>query len=344
MGDKLRVRIWETLEKSVGHWLLPWQVRRVGIAQADVRRHDALMTAQIESEIAAFKRGELIFDSKKKLFLPASEQDAPNTDRDKPPSLTKAIETLHQRIERRLALDHLQREIRMIKAINIAEDEAALMEENSNDPAAQNGDVDSDWISRWRTHAETIDSERVRQLWGRILAGEVNKPGAYSLRTLSILSNISERDARLVESIGPLVLDGKWIASVLANEGGQQKYGVSFDDLLVLDEMGILSVSQSDIGLSMSVRSLSAARFETSIQAHDKGIVLKGSNPATKIDIPAIVLTTAGRQILSLGRFTARDDYLLEVGRTLKRNDIVVRVGKMAKEGTRLLFSELVDV
>jgi uncharacterized repeat protein (TIGR03899 family) len=57
------------------------------------------------------------------------------------------------------------------------------------------GDVDSDWITRFFRIAEDISSEQMQSLWGKVLAGEVKKPGSYSLRTLELLKNLSQSEA-----------------------------------------------------------------------------------------------------------------------------------------------------
>ena len=56
---------------------------------------------------------------------------------------------------------------------------------------------DHDWTARFFEYVQDISSEGVRSIWSRILAGEVRSPGGVSMHTLSILRNLSSREANL---------------------------------------------------------------------------------------------------------------------------------------------------
>ena len=58
-------------------------------------------------------------------------------------------------------------------------------------------DVDEDWVERFVSHARMVGDPEMRTLWARILAGEVNKPGSYSRRTLSTLSDLTKGEAEI---------------------------------------------------------------------------------------------------------------------------------------------------
>ncbi|WP_321301027.1 DUF2806 domain-containing protein [uncultured Sphaerochaeta sp.] len=65
--------------------------------------------------------------------------------------------------------------------------------------------VDRSWSDTFFNDAAHIYDQDLQILWGRILAGEVAKPGKYSLRTLSILRTLSKKDAELFERISKTV-------------------------------------------------------------------------------------------------------------------------------------------
>ena len=56
---------------------------------------------------------------------------------------------------------------------------------------------DADWISRFFRIAEDVTTERMQLLWGRVLAGELKRPGTFSLRTLEVLRNMTQAEAEL---------------------------------------------------------------------------------------------------------------------------------------------------
>ncbi len=59
--------------------------------------------------------------------------------------------------------------------------------------------VDSTWQTHWTEGARKvgIDDEERRTWWARLLAGEVQQPGTFSLRTLAVMDTLSMRDAQL---------------------------------------------------------------------------------------------------------------------------------------------------
>lgn len=65
------------------------------------------------------------------------------------------------------------------------------------DPAA----IDQSWLEEFQDHAEKASDESVRAMWGNLLAGEMNNPGRYSKRLMSVLSDMSASDARAFETI-----------------------------------------------------------------------------------------------------------------------------------------------
>jgi hypothetical protein len=56
---------------------------------------------------------------------------------------------------------------------------------------------DTSWLSRFFATAAEIDDEKMQEIWGKILAGEVSTPGRFSLRALDVLRNLSRREAEL---------------------------------------------------------------------------------------------------------------------------------------------------
>lgn len=61
--------------------------------------------------------------------------------------------------------------------------------EDTANPSSQ------DFINRWKNEAKLISTETAQEIWGRVLAEEVNAPGSISLRTLDIIKNLSQQEA-----------------------------------------------------------------------------------------------------------------------------------------------------
>nr|PMI00099.1 TIGR03899 family protein [Shewanella sp. 10N.286.48.A6] len=128
-------------------------------------------------------------------------------------------------------------------------------------------DLDPDWSYQFFQMAEQINSRRMQDLWARILASEIVKPGNFSLRTLATLKQLTQREAQVLEkALGMSVklnnetryklLNGYRIhggfkqyfrKSTLVNLG-LSKYGLPYSSILTLVDAGILHSSEFETG------------------------------------------------------------------------------------------------
>ena len=69
---------------------------------------------------------------------------------------------------------------------------------------------DFDFFYRFYDNAGKVSDEEMQELWAKILAGEINQPGEYSLKTLLVLSSFSKTMETLVKREG-------WIARSVCN-------------------------------------------------------------------------------------------------------------------------------
>ena len=67
--------------------------------------------------------------------------------------------------------------------------------EGISDPESGATDVNPDWLNYFAGYAEKASSEKVRDLWARVLAGEVRHPNSFSLTTLRFLAELDQQMA-----------------------------------------------------------------------------------------------------------------------------------------------------
>ncbi|MCL1078822.1 TIGR03899 family protein [Parashewanella spongiae] len=60
-------------------------------------------------------------------------------------------------------------------------------------------DLDPDWLHNFFKMAEQIHNPKMQNLWSRILAKEIIKPGNFSIRTLERLKQLTQREALILE-------------------------------------------------------------------------------------------------------------------------------------------------
>lgn len=131
----------------------------------------------------------------------------------------------------------------------------------------QEDNIDPDWFFSFVEMAEHVYSATMQEIWGKIFAVEVSKPGSFSLRTLSTLKNLTQRDAKIFQiAVGlacrkkgeysPKLVFGYYQKpSFFALLGMQQnhqlnlsEFGLAYPDLLTLMDAGLIFSSEIESG------------------------------------------------------------------------------------------------
>ncbi|WP_278443815.1 DUF2806 domain-containing protein [Pseudomonas oryzihabitans] len=328
-GEELLGKLWVTLvDNGVGGLLRPWQIRREAQAKLEAKANEVVAMA-----VAEKRAKEIASDNVESDYnLEGGEFDL-LSGRAEP----KISEEGVARIARDMALnDFVRRERNVAKAILVAEKELLEFEGDVTDEQ-----IEEDWIHRWRNLAGEVGAEKLQYLWGQILAGETKAPGQYSLRTLDFLKNISQEEARNIESIAPFIISGRIIKDA---EGFPDGFGLSHDVLLYLQGIGVLS-SVDSLTISAQWGSVVAEKFIRPLISGNKVLVVNKEDPRAILSVPAIVVTEIGRQVLSLVKSAPNEEYLLAVGRKIKARGFEVRMANVTKvDSSWLEYDDAVDV
>ncbi len=59
------------------------------------------------------------------------------------------------------------------------------------------GKPDDDWINRFFENCQDVGDDDMQTIWGKILAGEVARPGSYSTFTITTLKGLGRKEAEL---------------------------------------------------------------------------------------------------------------------------------------------------
>ena len=158
-------------------------------------------------------------------------------------------------LERRKQILETQKASNLQAVLNIA------LNVTINEQTSDN--LDPDWFFAFSTMAEEIYSPPMQELWGKIFAVEVARPGSFSLRTLQLLKTLTHRDAQVFNKAVnvasrrnndtvPRILVGyhkrKGLFSLLKRPVPEQinlaNVGLSYPDLLSLQEMKLIYTSE----------------------------------------------------------------------------------------------------
>lgn len=217
------------------------------------------------------------------------------------------------------------------KIENVGEILAKAEQHFSPDEEVSNEPVDKDWMNRFLDIAETISDDEMRDLWARVLAGEVKRPTTYSLRTLDVLRNITKTEAELI------VKSSNYI---VGNSICTENFALTLDEQLLLDDMGIIYGEQLYTSL---IPSTGKMQFPLNRQ-----MILWIYAPVNlHMSIKCHKLTKAGRDILNLIQENDYVDFAINLAQHLKKQGAQgVTVNKiLAIKGTEIeCDSEEIDL
>lgn len=104
--------------------------------------------------------------------------------------------------------------------------------------------VSEDWTSRFFEECQDISDDQMQQLWARIMAGEVARPGSFAPRTLSVVHDLTKDDANLFAKLCAFTWYIPGAAFVPVIETIQapevQKAGLDFVGLTHLAALGLI--------------------------------------------------------------------------------------------------------
>ncbi|QBJ63723.1 DUF2806 domain-containing protein [Pseudoalteromonas sp. DL-6] len=310
-GEKLVIKMWETLaEKGIGSALQPWHEKRLGEAKNQVRRNEIIMLAEAEKLAADIKAGKNIPIDVSTPLIGGSAQN-----RIEPTIGLPDLAITAANID---ISESIRKEVNVSRAVLAAEN---ILASEVQEPPVQ--DVEDDWLYSWRENAGRVSSEELQDLWGRILAGEIKNPGSYSFRTMEFLKGLSKDEAELISKVAKFVVAGSIFRD---KDSFLEQSGISFNTLLFLQEIGIVSGVES-VGLSVTWNSTSPTNYIKALISNNKVILLEHDDIDKKADAAIYQLTSVGRQILALASFGSQDDYLLSIAQDYVKKGFKVKLG-----------------
>ena len=161
-----------------------------------------------------------------------------------------------RRAENKFAEKIIREQINLDKTSAIAANELKAEEfHGSTDQSTDSNEkktISDDFLNSFEGEVRQKSSEEMQLLFGRILAGEIRKPGTYSTRTVKILGQLDQDAAILFKKLCSVcVVHGAPVAKQIFDArvptlGGApgrnalSKYGLGFRELNILNEYGLI--------------------------------------------------------------------------------------------------------
>jgi len=182
---------------------------------------------------------------------------------------------------------------------------------------------DFDWFVRFYEAVGNISNEEMQDLWAKILAGELNEPFSFSLRTIDVLKNLGKKDAELFEKIcSHSIHSGN--NNFIPNYHEYLEYcGIQYLDIMKLSEQGLL---YNDPFLVLPIST--SKKSQIICLNNELGIMQEITDDTVKkFEIKQFPFTTVGSEIAALKKIITSDDDFLFFAKQLnkkKNKDIAV--------------------
>ncbi|WP_406824126.1 DUF2806 domain-containing protein [Pedobacter sp. KACC 23697] len=164
-------------------------------------------------------------------------------------------------------------------------------------------DIDQDWKTRFFNKAKDISNDEMQEIWANILANEINKPGKTSVRTLEVLSNISQKEGKIFETFCSFSFDH---VGIYHPPGGEiyKKFGLRYSDLQILRSARLVHSADnlvSPLALYEGVNGCFISRGDKMY------VLIPGTNKDLTFDVTQ--LTEEGLELMNIIKTPKDDSY-----------------------------------
>jgi hypothetical protein len=314
-GDKLLVRLWETIaDKGIGSLLRPWPTLREDQAALEVRRQEL---SSLQQALAA-----------------NHAESAPSATGDSAQGASRS--DIAAIAARNLQTEGVRREIALASTVAHAE-QTLLSDESELSTLA----VADNWLLRWRDCVASVSSEELYSLWGRVLAAEVKTPGQFTLRGLEFIRNLTPEEARAIDKLSPFSVEN------FIPQGSKvlDAAGVTLEVLNEMQNIGVLTGVQPS-PMTAKIRSIGTDRFYCALRCPGNTMLAVTADDPTKLCIVTVYFVSGiGRQIMNLRVSQPNEEMLAVLTAEIKQQGFKVQRGKfkLVRPGTAQ-FYDLTDL
>lgn len=219
------------------------------------------------------------------------------------------LNELARRAQNRMLFQEIKKQQNIEAVVDVAYTELEKVETVSDTP------VESDWINVFFDSIANVSTEQMQLLWGRLLAGEIKKPGSFSLRTLGILKNLSSNEAEIFKGITPYILRCRGDSELsdyflMDNKDAMlaENYGIPFVQIMLLNEAGLISENNL-ISISFDLK----PNQPELIQGVRQSIIIKNiGKDLLSVYHSAYFLTEAGKELFPIALDVGSQDKAAE--------------------------------
>ncbi len=174
-------------------------------------------------------------------------------------------------------------------------------------------EISDDWLNEFENQAKLKSSDDMKLIFGKILSGEISKPGTFSIRAVKLISQLDNQAAILFQlfcsiCVSMRIREHIFDARVVSVKGDAaanslQEFGLTFDNLNILHEYGLIIsdynsymkyttciVNENNmVSMALSFGNKQFCLVPTDKEKYDKNLQLHG-----------IALTKSGKELFDI--------------------------------------------
>lgn len=196
--------------------------------------------------------------------------------------------------------------------LDIAEIADGMVQKKSN---KSNGkQYNFDWFIRYYEASGNISDKEMQILWAKILAGEIEKPSSYSLRTLDVLRNISKEEAeRFVKICNSAIKIESAQYAIPADHDYISKNDINYSDILMLEEIGLIN-SDSNVRINNDLE----GNTEYILYVYGSLIVRAIASEKRELSLRVFIFTNVGNELATLIDRESNEEIFLNLCKKLR--------------------------
>lgn len=179
--------------------------------------------------------------------------------------------------------------------------------------------TDLDWFNSYITLAENVSNKTMQDLWAKILAGELSRPGSYSLKALKVFRDMSIIDAKLLAKACSLAVKDQSKTNIRIVSGTYQQpgllnflnkdrqrhvnlshFGLNYADILLLADNHLLYKQESESSMMM---------IGETLNFNYNGLPLKLTSKKKNVALQFYKFTPTGTELAHLINDKINDDF-----------------------------------
>lgn len=177
---------------------------------------------------------------------------------------------------------------------------------------------DFDWFMRFYEAVGNISDDEMQDIWAKILAGEINNPSYFSLRTIDVLRNMRKSDAELFLKFCKFSFDKGAGEIFLPNyDEYLEKSEITYSDIMRLSEVGLIF---NDALITLNFELSQKPKIIFINNELIMTLAAKKESP-TKGSIKQYPFTKVGQELATLVSDCATNESFIEFGKNIAKSE-----------------------